>query len=421
MMKNSLRQFHNERGIALLLVLGSVFILTTLVIEFALRSNVQYHLALNNADRLQAYYLAQSAINFSKLLIRYDKEIQGQLSKHNLDVPIEPLYRMFPLSSTLLRAAMEGGAGEGEDKDNGEPSGEEEAYPSQAEEEDHGSEIGTALSILASKEAQDFLSFHGDFELEVEEVETKIDLNIFYALPKTDASYDARKRWLMALLSGGLFKKYFDRFEGDLTPETVVYSLADWVDQNEGIDELGGEERGSEAELYAERDYGPKNGKLLSLEEIGLVPGITPELLSMLAPFLTIYNTTGQFNACLADETLVQAFIGMYSQSNSCVSPLNPIEDKEQIESLATVFLGACPKTDEMVQLLDEALGLGVGEDVQEGCSRLDLKQILTDKRSVFHLIGRGVVGETTVEVRTVLNTASENPAAWPLYYWRVN
>ncbi|KAB2841571.1 hypothetical protein F9K50_03695 [bacterium] len=49
----------SARGIALLMVLASLAILSSLVVEFAYNSNVTYNLALNQKDRVQAYYLAE--------------------------------------------------------------------------------------------------------------------------------------------------------------------------------------------------------------------------------------------------------------------------------------------------------------------------------------------------------------------------
>lgn len=452
----------NDRGVAMLLVMGAVAMMTTVMVEFAFRTNVQYHLALNNADRMQAYYLAESAINFSKLMIKFDKEVQKQVAKYKADVDVEPLYDMFPLSSALLRVAVEtGGApAEGDTEEAPEETPPEEVPEETADgetpptEEESGSDMGGGLGILQGEAAQDFLSFSGDFELEVDEEDSKFDLNVFYELPKTQPDYDARKRWLMALFKFPPFDAFFEDRDDEITPETLTYRLADWTDPNDVVDELGNIERGSENEFYSDVDYVPKNGKFTSVDEIGMVPGMTPAFLAELAPYITIYNPQHLFNACLADEKLVQAFVAMYSEVNTCASPLDPEDEKDQekLSEITTAFLGGCPQAAEMSQLLDEALGIRLGDSPSSGpglagktdsedeatpdetpaetpaeptatgkCGPFQVQTLLTDQRSVFQLTGRGTVGETVVEIRTILNASNQDPTKWEFYYWRIN
>ena len=52
--------YRKQSGVALMLVLAALVVLTTMAAEFAYNTNVSYHLALNERDRLKAQYLAQS-------------------------------------------------------------------------------------------------------------------------------------------------------------------------------------------------------------------------------------------------------------------------------------------------------------------------------------------------------------------------
>lgn len=453
----------NNRGIALLMVMASVFIITTIMVEFAFKSNVQYHLALNNADRVQAYYLAESALNFSKLLIKFDREIQKQIAQYKADVQIDPLYKMFPLSSMVLRGVLaESPDGEGTvempETPPAQPTEEELAKMSLADKEKmeepkglleqaNEESTGGGLSVLQGEKAREFLSFSGDFDLEVSEEDSKFDLNIFNTLVSTQPDYDIRKRWLVNLLKIPPMDQYFEKRDDDLTPEMLAYRMMDWVDPNDTIDEVGGGTHGNEIDGYRDVDYTPKDGKFTTVDEVALVPGMTPAYLALLTPYLTIYSTVHKFNACLAAEPLVDAFVAAYSQTNTCATALDPEKDMEQIDQIARSFIGACPKPDQMAQSLDESLGISLGnasgdtdkdsdgqfsnvtagtgsagkEINKKDCGPFKTATMLTDERSVFQLVGRGTVGDTVVEIRTILNASGDDPTRWAFYYWRIN
>ena len=72
----------SRRGVALILVLTTVAILTSIAVEFAYQSRVNLRLAENARDELRAYYLARSAVNLSRLLLHFQKQVDqlgGQL------------------------------------------------------------------------------------------------------------------------------------------------------------------------------------------------------------------------------------------------------------------------------------------------------------------------------------------------------
>ena len=77
---NAQRTTHNERGIALLLVIGSILILTMIGVEFAYDAQVEYHLAVHQKERLQAYYLALSAYNLVRLELKMGSAVQSQVA-----------------------------------------------------------------------------------------------------------------------------------------------------------------------------------------------------------------------------------------------------------------------------------------------------------------------------------------------------
>src|SRR5207248_698749 len=59
----------SRRGVALVLVLTTVAILTSIAVDFGYQSRVSLRLTENARDELRAYYLARSAVNLSRLLL----------------------------------------------------------------------------------------------------------------------------------------------------------------------------------------------------------------------------------------------------------------------------------------------------------------------------------------------------------------
>jgi general secretion pathway protein K len=73
----------NSRGVALILVLTTIAILTSIGVDFSYQSRVSLRLAENLRDDTRAYYLARSAVNLSRLLLHFQKQVDqlgGQLT-----------------------------------------------------------------------------------------------------------------------------------------------------------------------------------------------------------------------------------------------------------------------------------------------------------------------------------------------------
>ena len=67
----------DERGIALLIVLLAITLLTIVVIEFTDAAQVETHLALSARNALQATYLARSGVNVAEALVIVDAQISA--------------------------------------------------------------------------------------------------------------------------------------------------------------------------------------------------------------------------------------------------------------------------------------------------------------------------------------------------------
>src|ERR687885_656373 len=72
-----------QRGIALILVLTTIAILASIGVDFSYSSRVSLKLAENLRDETRAEYLARSAVNLSRLLLHFQKQVDqmgGQIA-----------------------------------------------------------------------------------------------------------------------------------------------------------------------------------------------------------------------------------------------------------------------------------------------------------------------------------------------------
>ncbi len=71
----------SHRGVALLMVIGSLAVLIAVAVEFRYQTNIDMRLATNIRDELKAEYLARSALNFSRVILYFQKQMEEQTGK----------------------------------------------------------------------------------------------------------------------------------------------------------------------------------------------------------------------------------------------------------------------------------------------------------------------------------------------------
>ena len=148
-------KFKNQRGVAILIVVSVIGILSVIVADFFSESLRNSEIVTMQKSRVQAYYLAKSAANLSRLVLLYSKNLESQIEKTGVDVTqigYQPLYRMVPLSSNSLRGLI-GGSGS---DDEGDAEASEETTAEVVEEvtEDDG-ESGSGSGVAAMFEDGD--------------------------------------------------------------------------------------------------------------------------------------------------------------------------------------------------------------------------------------------------------------------------
>lgn len=113
----------------------------------------------------------------------------------------------------------------------------------------------------------------GSIEISASEESGKINLN---SLVQANGEYEP--------FTQAALKRLGQRLQ---IPEDCWSSLADWLDSND-LPRAGGAETAYYSNLKP--PYSARNGPLATLNELTLVRGFTPEIVTKLLPFVTIYN-----------------------------------------------------------------------------------------------------------------------------------
>ncbi len=434
-----IKKIKNQSGVALILVMTSLLILTTLVVDFAYSTHVASEVAASQRDRLKAYYLARSGLNFLKLQLFVEKKLRSQFASmlqqmQGSGVTSAPLCSQIPLSSGLLRQVA-AGDDPFASKDEPKPEGEDQADKKSAKKKETKSAGANDTFEGLSHSDSEFLQFDGDFEGNCQTEETKMNLNLFRvppaAVPAQGAGataipapvtagmqqYEEQKNFLLALLS----QPQFD-FLATEDRKKLVNAIADWVDANDRINESPGVEGALEESEYNGSDikYKVKNGRFASLQELLLVAGMTDDIFEAMKDSVTVYGDQ-KINLCQATDQTVRAFVLKFVQSSAGAIVLDP-KDEQRWTIIATALKLICeqanPQPNQVAAAIATALGQGTEGGAQGLAGRM-ASQITTTNR-FFRLEGTGSVNQATVRIQAVVDTASSNPTAWKTLYFQV-
>lgn len=429
MMMNSLR---NQSGVALLLVLSAIVIITTMATEFAYNTNVNYHLALNDRDRLKAHYLAMSSYRFMLVELKFDKMFQRTIQQQNLGQFMGseaniPLCQQFPISTQLIRAVFVE-SGEGDEGAEGGGS----AIPA---------EFSKMISIEQREAAREFLNVDGDFDGECVDEGKKINLNAF-AQWKPDQpvatglnDFDKFKAYLIQFLKNPSYEDAFEK--AGVRPEDVVRNIADWVDTNERVNELGGVMGAPEDSMYTSKDlsYPLKNFKFTTPQEVYLVEGVTDDWYAPLENRFTIYGDE-KIDVCNADQDVVISLVRRYVESME-ESPAIDFNNPEVTDALGVAVSDGCAmggvgnqlannvstavdnKIKELSGVAIEIQQPGTTPTTTSSATPTGFGAFIATERRFFALKMTGMSGDTAVTIRAVIDVKETDPKKWKLVYWQ--
>ncbi len=263
------------RGVALILALVTIVILSTAVVEFAYSTRVNTAMATNERDNLKSYYLAKSGVNLSRLLLSFQYALQDE-SRETDDDMGQMIGRAMRRSNfqlyqyvDLLMGPFNSGA----------------------------VEIPLASVDLTGMGVGGFGEFTGNFDVDVEPEEGRINLNNF-------AREEVRETDLMELCSMLVDERYDRLFEeqdqfGELMDRRrVMANIIDFIDLNYEVTRLSNQctiegRGGDEGRPYArddEHDIEPRNARLTHVEELHRVHGVNEHIMDVFGDAFTVYD-----------------------------------------------------------------------------------------------------------------------------------
>jgi len=278
-----------ERGVAMLVVLTWLALMISLISEFTYGTTVDAAQTANARDELRAHYLARSAVNLSRLLIK----IQQKFVDPSMNQAKQLLSQfMGPPSGTAGASGTSAAANPlaGISLRVTDYAGPLMGFFSGSKEEVAG--LGGLFGI--STEGIKGLGLKaGDFDAEITAEDGKIDV----ACGSGVAPDRNRQLQVYRLLTGLMSSRRFDRLfsEADATGNfttrsDVARAIIDWADAD---DQMFSPEGASAAEDYkydarADR-YRAHDNSFDSIEELKMVRGVTDGFMEAFGPHLTVY------------------------------------------------------------------------------------------------------------------------------------
>lgn len=259
-----------HRGIALLMVLTYIAVMSATVLSGFTNSQVSYSIAANVRDDLKAYYKAKSALNLGRLMLTYQYELEKdeffgmRLKKSNFQ-----LYQIMDILMTPFKTGVV------------------------------SVDVPNADMTIASYNLHDagvdaMGDASGDFTVKVSPEEGRINLNKF----ATNVSEADLYEVCMMMAS----PEYDDLFNSrsskgfKLTRMDQIGAIIDWVDADSDKTYINNECRreesnGDETSLYVDqrKKYKVKNAKLTTLDELYEVAGFGDDLMEAFRETFTVY------------------------------------------------------------------------------------------------------------------------------------
>lgn len=329
-----------ERGMALVVVLATIAILSVSVVEFTYNTRVNLYLAQNHRDEAKAYFLARSGVNLQMLAIAYQYEMQSQpligeaMTRSGFQLWRYIDYLLPTFTSGRIDAGLFGSVD------------------------------------LEEAGAEGFGGVHGDIQFHtVEAEEGKINLNAFASQQINQEQLNS----LCALLSPPIENAVpgFDEAAEAEARFEVIAAIIDYVDPDSDVTVIdsncvatvGG--AGQEAQAYIDVDWEPKNEPFITLDEVLLVPGVTPALLERFRQRLTVYPVPNKVYVNLADAQQFAALLCTNIQGAQ-VTGFSPCNDPQwrntfgmQITALSLALEGYNRYFENIFMMLGNIAGMG--------------------------------------------------------------
>ncbi len=254
-LREARRRASKNRGIALIMVLGAITVLTVFLVELQEDTSASLAAALSERDQIRAEYAAKSAVSISRLLVASEPAVRARIA---------PLFQLMGRNPPQIPVW---------------------AFADQVLGAFNGGEGAQSFAALAGIDATASKNTGlGDVVFEVRIVDEDSKLNLNGGAEGTPLTQDRFGAGFLGLTSPAQYNTLFEEADDDgqfSDRPTVCAAIADWTDADEsqyGCNPLadGPVGGGSEDGYYESRGlpYRRKNAPYDSLEELRLVRGV---------------------------------------------------------------------------------------------------------------------------------------------------
>lgn len=464
--KTSPRSRKTERGVALLLVLVGIAVLSLVANEVRYNSMVELRLATNQRDELRAHYLARSGIGMSRLMLRFQKQID-QMPIPNFSGMLQGILGSNPALAGLLgggggagglgalagalggaggAAGALGGAGaagapgmstasiqlwrmakidchmlegmvpEVTEKGGLAPMPKNKKF----EFDDENPELGKEM------QAKKFGSFTGCFDTVITDEEERINLN---KLDGTQLVAVVVANQLVSTLNDKRYEFLFEKEDANrlkIPANEIIIGMKDWIDEDETGSSLNltgqgdpflrgfSDENGGYSNY--ETRYRAKNARFDSLDEVFLVHGVNDRFMAAFKDKFTVYpDMNARLNINTDDPVMLE--IAIRSIVNPI--PLDPrLNDPIFIDTVIKRIRAARLFAMFGMSVVDFAnivasTGLAVNPTILNNPQN---QRFIGDKSNTYRIAVTGSAGDVT---RTITAIIRLDDGLGRLVYWR--
>jgi len=439
------RRDRRARGVALIIAVISITLLTVVATEFAYNTRVDLQLAANQRDEVRAYYMARSGLSLGRLLLRFQKQVDqtpipnlsgilgqlmggaggagagagagGQQAAQTLNIQ---LWKLARVDCHMLKGLVKSDPGEGKGgKKEPERAPQDEKFTMDDEE---GGE--QALSDQPLKRS--FGGFEGCFLANISDEEEKLNIHRLAGLA-TDALPTASR--LMDLLGDKRFEFLFNRDDANrvrVTPQDVVIALKDWVDEDEVQSAInvadpvnpfaaGFSPEDSNYDRFDPR-YEAKNARFDSVDELYRVHGVTDMFMAAFRDRLTVYPDVNSKPNVNTDDPMMMymAILSVSDPAHPDPRLRDPIFINEIISRIrsARMFSFFGMSVQDFVGVVESA-GIPINPAIKASAAN---NRLVGDKSQTFTIKS---VGEAGSVQKTITAVVKLDDSLGKLLYWR--
>jgi type II secretory pathway component PulK len=392
-------------GVALLMTISAILLLTVLVTEIAHGAVVRVQLAAQHRDDLKSQALAYSGASFHRLVLIASKAVGRNPMFQQFSAMLgggnaQELWQALPFVDTRLMRFLfvtDGAVDEDEARD----------AKTQGLTDEQVDESREGVSALK----RNFLDFDGDFRSEVQDEERRINVGNLQAATMGDMLLLPQAQQIMAMLATEDNQEYL--YDQNLVREELVGNLIDWTD----LDDQRVYQGGSESSLYSrlKDPYKPKNAPFDTREEIRLVEGWNRDgMWERVGRYLTIYGT-GKVNVNTALEPVLTGLLIAYYDGFATQDTVQetvrdlirtrgaPIEEGGLFFNSGGHFYNVITN----------------GQfDIAPLPLKQEIKQVITSTSTIFRVNSTGEVGHARTQVHVVFDFT--NDPTGRIVFWQI-